>query len=113
MPVICCFHLKKINIKSLSEKPNNQYFINAGIYIFDPELIKLVPKNQFYDMTTFIDSLIQLNKKVIAYKSIEYWLDIGKKDDFKKANKTLKWKPTINFNQLVKEMVKEDLKFFK
>jgi len=33
--------------------------------------------------------------------------------DFKKANKTLKWKPTINFNQLVKEMVKEDLKFFK
>jgi len=33
--------------------------------------------------------------------------------DFKKANKTLKWKPTINFNELVKEMVKEDLKFFK
>ena len=33
--------------------------------------------------------------------------------DFKKANKTLKWKPTINFNQLVKEMVNEDLKFFK
>ena len=35
------------------------------------------------------------------------------KADFRKANRTLNWKPTINFNQLVKEMVKEDLKFFK
>ena len=35
------------------------------------------------------------------------------KANYGKAKKVLKWKPTVTFNQLVKEMVKEDLKFFK
>ena len=35
------------------------------------------------------------------------------KANYNKAKKILKWKPKINFTQLVKEMVKEDLKFFK
>ncbi len=35
------------------------------------------------------------------------------KANYNKAKKTLKWKPSIDFNQLVKEMVEEDLKFFK
>ena len=35
------------------------------------------------------------------------------KANYGKAKKILKWKPTVSFNQLVKEMVKEDLKFFK
>ena len=33
--------------------------------------------------------------------------------NYGKAKKTLKWEPSTNFNQLVKEMVEEDLKFFK
>ena len=33
--------------------------------------------------------------------------------NYNKAKKILKWKPKTNFDQLVKEMVKEDLKFFK
>ena len=35
------------------------------------------------------------------------------KANYGKAKKVLKWEPTVKFNQLVKEMVKEDLKFFK
>ena len=35
------------------------------------------------------------------------------KANYNKAKKVLKWKPSINFNQLVKEMVEADLKFFK
>ena len=33
--------------------------------------------------------------------------------NYNKAKKNLKWKPTVNFEKLVKEMVVEDLKYFK
>ena len=61
-------------------------------------------------------SLVGLNyKKYVKFnKSLLRPAEVDTlKADFRKANRTLKWKPTINFNQLVKEMVKEDLKFFK
>ena len=33
--------------------------------------------------------------------------------NYSKAKRILKWKPTVNFEKLVKEMVVEDLKYFK
>ena len=77
------------NITGLIEKPIKQYNINTGMYILDPAALSLISYNEYYDMTTLIIDLISNNHKVLAYNHDEYWLDIGYKSDYQKANSDL------------------------
>ena len=72
-------------IVSIKEKPTYKFFINAGVYVLDPKCLNLVPK-KFYDMTTFFNDIISKNFKTASFPMGEYWLDIGKHNDYKKAN---------------------------
>ena len=76
---------KQKRVKKIKEKPTYTYYSNAGIYIFKRKYLDLIPENQFYNATDLIEKLIAMNKKVFTYQMTEYWLDIGKKDDYKKA----------------------------
>ena len=78
------------NIISLSEKPSYTYTSNAGIYIFQKEVIYKIPKNEFFDITDLIVELIKENLKIITYSIAGYWIDIGKLEDLKKAKELLK-----------------------
>ena len=77
--------LNNENIKSIEEKPIRKVFVNAGVYILDPRCINLIPK-KFYDMTTLFKKIIFKKFKTISFPLGEYWLDIGRVTDFKKAN---------------------------
>ncbi len=70
-------------IKGISEKPNYHYYANAGIYLIKRSLLDLIPNDEFFDATDFMDKLIKKNKKVIRFPITGYWIDIGKPDDFK------------------------------
>lgn len=73
-------------VLKIEEKPVRRYFVNSGIYIINPEAIQHIPGNTYYDMTTFFEKLIGLNLKVGAYPFFEYWIDIGRMDDFERAH---------------------------
>ena len=73
------------NIKSIKEKPLHRFYVNAGIYILNPKCIKLVPK-KFYDITSLFTKMIKHKFKTISFPLGEYWLDVGRINDFKKAN---------------------------
>ncbi|WP_433901930.1 nucleotidyltransferase family protein [Sphingobacterium puteale] len=77
-------------VKSLKEKPRYTYYSNAGIYILKKDLLKMIPKNQFFDITDLMDKIIEMNLKLITYPINGYWLDIGKHEDFKKAQEDIK-----------------------
>lgn len=72
-------------INSFKEKPTYTYFANAGIYIMKKEVCKMVPKNKFYNATDLLESLIKDGYKVTSYPLRGYWLDIGKHEDYIKA----------------------------
>jgi dTDP-glucose pyrophosphorylase len=72
-------------IKRIVEKPSYTTIISSGIYTMNPEMLKHVPKDIFYDMPTFLEKLISLNKRIGAFDIQDYWIDIGRKDDFTKA----------------------------
>ena len=72
-------------ITELKEKPTYTYFSNAGIYIFKKELVELMPEDTFFNATNFLDLLLKQNKKVLHYSIKNYWLDVGKHQDFEKA----------------------------
>ena len=78
-------NIKGVDICSIKEKPTHSFFVNAGIYLLDPECIDLIPDNEFYDMTSLFEKLINNNTKVISFPLHEYWLDIGNHSDFSKA----------------------------
>ena len=82
--------LNNENILSIEEKPTYKMFINAGIYILDPICIKLIPK-KFFDMPSLFNSLIKKNLKTISFPLGEYWLDIGRFNDYKKAKLRLQF----------------------
>jgi len=78
--------IKGEDISSIEEKPVHNFFVNAGIYLLDPSCIDMIPNNEFYDMPSLFENLISNKEKVIAFPLKEYWLDIGRLEDFKKAN---------------------------
>ena len=72
-------------IKGYREKPTNTYYANAGIYLFRKEFIKLIPKNIFFNATDFIDLFLKKGLKIIHNPIVGYWIDIGRIEDFQKA----------------------------
>ena len=74
------------SILSIQEKPVHRFYASAGIYMLSPEAIDYIPKNQFYDMPTLFENLINARKKTLPFPLKEYWLDIGRIDEYKKAN---------------------------
>jgi len=47
------------------------------------DIVDSVKKNEIVDMPTLLERF--LDKRVLKYPFYEYWLDIGRMDDFKKA----------------------------
>ena len=72
-------------VKSLKEKPTYTYFSNGGIYLMKREMLDFIPKEKFYNATDLLEELIQKNHKVISIPFSGYWLDVGKHEDFEKA----------------------------
>lgn len=72
-------------IISMVEKPVHRFFVNAGIYVVSPELRKLVQRDVRIDMPTLLQQSISSNGNVLMFPIHEYWLDIGRMEDFKRA----------------------------
>lgn len=70
---------------SIQEKPTNSFFINAGIYVIDPEVLDTVPRNVRFDMTDLLQKIIEEGETVNTFPIREYWIDIGHSDDLKRA----------------------------
>jgi len=74
-------------IISVEEKPIQKFFISAGIYMLSPEVLEHIPNDEFYDMPTLFEKLIVAGKNTVSFPIREYWIDIGKIEEFEKANK--------------------------
>ncbi len=72
-------------IKGIREKPSYSFFVNAGIYVLGPEAVACVNEEEFLDMPQLFNVLVEKGKKTTAYPVREYWLDIGRIDDFERA----------------------------
>lgn len=72
-------------ITAIVEKPTYRYFVNAGIYIISNKIISSLPNNEYLDMPTLFEKKQQKGFKTLKFPIHEYWLDVGRHDDFKKA----------------------------
>lgn len=74
-------------IKGMVEKPKYRSFVNAGIYVLQPEVVRSVKKNERIDMPTLLLNHMAAEKKVSCFPVHEYWLDVGRMDDFELAKR--------------------------
>lgn len=77
--------LEGTKILSLEEKPVQSFFVNAGIYALAPEVLQHVPSDAFFDMPTLFSRLMREGRRTAAYPLHEYWLDIGRLEEFERA----------------------------
>lgn len=73
------------SIYSLDEKPTHSFFVNAGVYVIDSALLEFIPLNEYYDMTTFVNHLVDKKTNVSCFPIFEKWIDIGHVDDLNSA----------------------------
>lgn len=74
------------HLLGIHEKPSQHFFVNAGIYVLEPDVLDLIPKNTFLDMPKLFEQLIDLGYETVVFPIREYWIDIGQLDDFRQAN---------------------------
>ncbi len=70
----------------IDEKPTQQFLVNAGMYVFDPKVLSLIPKNEYFDIPDLFNVIKGSNQEISTFPIREYWLDIGHIEDFEKAN---------------------------
>jgi NDP-sugar pyrophosphorylase family protein len=67
------------------EKPTYEYEVSMGIYCFSPRVLSQIPHGGKLDFPDLILRLLQAGETVRAWRSQDYWLDIGRHDDYEQA----------------------------
>jgi dTDP-glucose pyrophosphorylase/CBS domain-containing protein len=74
-----------VRITGLREKPSLNFMINAGTYLLEPAAYDYIPDGQRFDMTDLVQRLIGDGLTVVGFPIMEYWLDVGRHEDYEKA----------------------------
>jgi dTDP-glucose pyrophosphorylase/CBS domain-containing protein len=74
-----------VRITNLQEKPSLSFFINAGTYLLEPSACDYIPEGCPFDMTDLIQKLLAAGRRVVSFPIMEYWLDVGRHEDYQKA----------------------------
>ena len=72
-------------ITSIEEKPVHKFFVNAGIYVLEPELVRSLNKTSYLDMPDLLEDKINQNQQINMFPVHEYWLDIGRMEEIERA----------------------------
>ncbi len=80
---------KNGHVINFREKPSYTYYSNGGIYLMKREVLKRIPNAKLFNATDLMENLIKDRKKVISYPLTGYWLDIGRNEDYVKAQKDI------------------------
>lgn len=78
------------DIETVLEKPTYNYYANAGIYLIKRDLLKLIPKDEVFNATDFLEKSISNGYKVIRFPLNGTWLDIGNPQEYQKAIELVK-----------------------
>jgi NDP-mannose synthase len=70
---------------SYSEKPLYRFQVSMGIYVYEPHVLSYIPKGGYLDFPDLVRILLDNGEKISGYHSQDYWLDIGRREDYELA----------------------------
>jgi NDP-sugar pyrophosphorylase family protein len=68
-----------------TEKPTMDYRVSMGIYVFEPEILRYIPKDSYLDFPDLVKKLLDSGEKVYGYPFDGYWQDLGNPEDYQQA----------------------------
>lgn len=72
-------------VTGIEEKPDIVTYVLAGIYVMRPDIFNFIPENEYFGMDSLIKVLLRKKIPVAKYEMSEYWLDIGRLNDYETA----------------------------
>jgi dTDP-glucose pyrophosphorylase/CBS domain-containing protein len=82
-------------ITRIIEKPTHTFLVNAGVYLIEPSAHARITRGEAVDMPDVIARLVAAGERVASFPVVEYWLDVGRPDDYARAQADVqegKWK---------------------
>ena len=73
------------NLVLYNEKPLYSFDVSMGIYVYEPRALEYIPKGNYMDFPDLVRTLLGNNEKVAGFHSSDYWLDIGRREDYETA----------------------------
>jgi dTDP-glucose pyrophosphorylase len=73
-------------VERIDEKPVHRVVVNAGVYVLSPQAIRRIPYDTYFDMPQLFENLIADGQPVYCHRLNGYWLDIGHRADYDRAN---------------------------
>jgi NDP-sugar pyrophosphorylase family protein len=67
------------------EKPVYSFKVSMGVYVYEPHVLRYIPKGQFLDFPDLVKTLLEKGEKIAGFHSHDYWLDIGRREDYELA----------------------------
>jgi NDP-sugar pyrophosphorylase family protein len=83
---VLSFSGKKNLISEFVEKPLEHFCVSMGVYAFSREIMKYIPEGQPFGFDDLMLNLIAKKQDIRAYPFTGYWLDIGRPEDYDRAN---------------------------
>jgi NDP-sugar pyrophosphorylase family protein len=73
------------HVLGIEEKPTLRHLCNAGIYVLEPYVVDLVPRNTFFGMPSLADAVLAAGRPVAAFPILEKFIDIGTPEELEAA----------------------------
>jgi NDP-mannose synthase len=71
------------------EKPEFVFNVSMGVYVMNRSVLQYVPDNTCFGFDNLMLTLLEQKIPVGTYPYQGYWLDIGRPDDYEKANEDI------------------------
>ena len=72
-------------LTSYREKPQYCFDVSMGIYVYEPRVLRFLTKGQYMDFPDLVHLLLEKGEKISGFRSQDYWLDIGRREDYELA----------------------------
>jgi len=73
------------HLRAYREKPRFQFDVSMGVYIYEASTLRYIEKGRHLDFPDLVLRLLDRGEVVAAYPSSDYWLDIGRREDYEQA----------------------------
>jgi len=70
-----------------TEKPTLSYAVSMGVYVFEKRVLEWISSKKYLDFPELIQKLLWQGVKVVCYPSNDFWLDIGRHEDYEAAQR--------------------------
>ena len=75
------------------EKPEYTYDVSMGVYVYEPSVMRFIEPGKYLDFPDLVLKLVHAGEKVCAWPCEGLWLDIGRPDDYAKAQQLFAERP--------------------